>query len=198
MLQDAHSLGPCHVWRQPDAQLPQQHRPQEGLQTPAGTWGMFCSKTSLCHHTTLSPNPGPRSSQEKWEFWGTGTNWPHVHHKGWAHSLWFKQWKAAVHELQYLDRACTGQTHMKFLHWVHCQHSVLPTESTKKGFLWHEDHPSSYTRAPLGAIWEPHFGPPALLAYLLLSPISTFHTKDVEVQARCLFSSFPFYTWPDS
>lgn len=27
--------------------------------------------------------------------------------------------------------------------------------------------------------------------------ISALHAKDFEVQARCLLSSVPFYTWPD-
>lgn len=138
--------GPCHMWREPDAQLPQQHRPQEGLQTPAGKWGMFCCKTSLGHHTALSPNPGSCSSQEKWdtasfgEFWGTGTL------RGFSVKcsiILTCSLKAgptvcdSSNERQlsmYLERACTGQTHMKlkFMHQVYCQHSVLSTESTER------------------------------------------------------------------
>lgn len=36
-----------------------------GAADPSRGRGMFCSKASLCHHTTLSPNPGPCSFQEK-------------------------------------------------------------------------------------------------------------------------------------
>lgn len=66
------------AWCSADVQLPQQHRPQEGLQTPAGKWGSAVGLLSAIH-TALAPSPGPCSSQEKWdvasfgEFWGTGT-----------------------------------------------------------------------------------------------------------------------------
>jgi len=49
-----------------------------------------------------------------------------------------------------------------------------------------------YSREPLGAIWELHFGTPALPVHSLLSFISTLHAKDFEIQARCLFSSTTF------
>lgn len=85
--------------------------------------------------------------------------------------------------------------------WNSCTEFIVSTESCpqslEKGILMAWRQSFFLHQGASGSHVGTHFNPPALLAYLLWSSRSTFHTKDVEVQARCSFSSLPFYTWPD-